>query len=53
METSPLVGSSRLPAMVNSVLLPEPLEPMTATSEPASTERSTCCSAWTSVAPSP
>ena len=26
--------------MVNSVLLPEPLAPMTATSEPASTERS-------------
>ena len=38
--TSPLVGSSRLPAMVSSVLLPEPLAPITATNEPTSTERS-------------
>ena len=53
METSPPVGSSRLPAMVNSVLLPDPLEPMTATRDPASTLRSMCCRAWTSVAPSP
>ena len=29
--------------MVNSVLLPEPLAPMTATSDPASTERSMRC----------
>ncbi len=53
METSPLVGSSKLPAMVSSVLLPEPLDPITATRDPASTERSMCCSALTSVAPSP
>ena len=53
METSPLVGSSRLPAMVNSVLLPEPLAPMTATRDPASTERSTRCRACTSVGPFP
>ena len=53
METSPLVASSRLPAIVNSVLLPEPLAPMTATREPDSTDRSMCCRASTSVAPSP
>ena len=32
------VGSSRLPAMVSSVLLPEPLGPMIATSSPRSTD---------------
>ena len=35
--------------MVSRVLLPDPLAPMTATSAPPSTERSTSCSAWTSV----
>ena len=35
--------------MVSSVLLPDPLGPMTATSSPASTARSTLRSAWTSV----
>ena len=39
MTTSPLVGSSRLPAMVSRVDLPEPLGPITATMEPASTVR--------------
>ena len=33
--TSPLVGSSRLPAIVSSVDFPEPDGPITATSEPA------------------
>ena len=41
-------ASSRLPAMVSSVLLPEPLGPMTATSSPAATVRSTSRSACTS-----
>ena len=52
-NTSPLVGSSRLPAIVNSVLLPDPLGPMTATSSPASTDSSTSRNARTSVGPSP
>ena len=39
MKTSPLDGSSRLPAMVRKVDLPEPLGPITATIEPASTVR--------------
>ena len=33
--------------MVNSVLLPDPLAPMTATREPGSTHRSTSWRAWT------
>ena len=37
-STSPVVGSSRLPAIVSSVLLPEPLGPMIATSSPAPTD---------------
>ena len=40
-STSPLVGSSRLPAMVSSVDLPDPLGPITATISPARTDRST------------
>ena len=36
-----------VPAMVSSVLLPEPLGPMMATSSPASTVRSTSRRAWT------
>ena len=52
-STSPLVGSSRLPAMVRSVLLPEPLGPITATRAPASTDKLTSDSAFTSVAPCP
>ena len=51
--TSPLVGSSRLPAMVSRVDLPEPLGPMTATMVPASTDRLMLASAWTSAAPWP
>jgi hypothetical protein len=43
----------RLPAIVSSVLLPEPLGPMTATSSPPSTDRSTSRSACTSVGPWP
>ncbi len=50
-QTSPLLGSSRLPAMVSRVDLPEPLGPMTATIAPASTRRSIPSSACTSVAP--
>src|SRR5207237_751502 len=45
--------SSRLPAMVSRLDLPEPLGPMIATSSPRSTDRSTSRSACTSVAPSP
>jgi hypothetical protein len=52
-ETSPLVGSSRLPAIVSSVLLPDPLGPMTATSSPPSTDRSIARSASTSLGPEP
>ena len=37
--------------MVSRVLLPDPLGPMTATSAPASTDRSTSWRAWTSVCP--
>ena len=51
--TSPLVGSSRLPAMVSRVDLPDPLAPITATNEPTSTDSSMSETAWTSVAPSP
>ena len=47
------IVSSSVPAMVSSVLLPEPLGPITATSEPGSIERSTSTSACTSDAPSP
>jgi hypothetical protein len=52
-STSPLVAFSSVPAMVSSVLFPEPLGPMMATSSPASTARSTCRNASTSVGPSP
>jgi hypothetical protein len=52
-STAPLVGSSRLPAIVSSVLLPEPLGPITATSSPSSTDRSTSRSACTSDGPDP
>jgi hypothetical protein len=52
-STCPLLASSRLPAIVSSVLLPEPLGPITATSSPRSTERSTSLSACTSVGPVP
>ena len=51
--TSPLVASSRLPAMVSRLLFPEPLGPMIATSSPRATARSTSRRAWTSVWPSP
>jgi len=51
--TSPLVGSSRLPAMVSSVDLPDPLGPITATIDPASTDRSMPARACTSAAPWP
>ena len=53
MSTSPLVGSSRVPAMVSNVLLPDPLGPITATSAPASTDKLTSSSACTCAAPSP
>jgi hypothetical protein len=52
MNTSPLVGSSRLPAIVSRVDFPEPLGPITATKSPASTARSISSSARTTVAPS-
>ena len=52
-STSPFVGSSRLPAMVSRVDLPEPLGPITATMAPASTDKSTPRSACTSAAPCP
>ena len=52
-STWPLVAASRLPAIVRSVLLPEPLGPMIATSSPRSTERSISRSACTSAAPAP
>jgi hypothetical protein len=48
-STSPLVGSSRLPAIVSSVDLPDPLGPITATISPARTDRSTPASACTVV----
>jgi hypothetical protein len=41
----------QLPAIVSSMLLPEPLGPMIATSSPPCTDRSTSCSAQTSLAP--
>jgi hypothetical protein len=46
-STSPLVGSSRLPAMVSNVDLPDPDGPITATISPARTDRSTPASACT------
>ena len=52
-STSPLLGSSRLPAMVSSVDLPEPLGPITATMPPAATVRSTSRRASTRAAPCP
>ncbi len=52
-STSPLDGSARLPAMVSSVDLPEPLGPITATMVPASTGRLTRSSPCTSAAPDP
>src|SRR5258708_25258267 len=52
-RTSPRLGSSRVPAMVSRVLLPEPLGPMTATISPRSTDRLTACSAFTEALPSP
>src|ERR1022692_496905 len=52
-RTSPLVASSRLPAIVSSVDLPDPLGPITATITPASTDRSTPLSACTCAAPCP
>jgi hypothetical protein len=51
--TSPEVGSSRLPAMVRRVDFPDPLGPMTATSDPASTESDTPSRARTWAAPLP
>ena len=51
--TSPLVGSSRVPAIVSNVLFPDPLGPITATSSPASTPRSTSRKACTSFGPDP
>ena len=53
MMTSPTVGSSRLPAIVSRVDLPEPDGPITATRWPLSTEKSTSSSALTAVSPSP
>jgi hypothetical protein len=52
-STSPLLGSSRLPAIASSVLLPEPLGPMTATSSPPSTARSISRRACTRAGPDP
>ena len=52
-STSPLVGSSRLPAMVSSVDLPDPLGPITATISPARTDRSTPASACTAAGSCP
>src|SRR5216684_1335951 len=52
-RTCPLLGSSRVPAMVSRVLLPEPLGPMTATISPWPTDRLTSCSAFTDALPSP
>ena len=51
--TSPLVGSSRLPAMVSRVDLPDPLGPITATIDPASTERLMSTSACGALAVGP
>ena len=52
-EDCPLVASSRLPAMVSSVDLPEPLGPITATIVPGATSRLTSRRACTSAAPCP
>jgi hypothetical protein len=52
-RTSPVLCSSRLPAMVSSVDFPDPLGPITATIVPASTDRSMSLSACTSAAPRP
>ena len=51
--TSPVVASSSVPAIVSSVLLPDPLGPMMATNSPGSTMRSTSIRASTRVGPSP
>ena len=53
MSTWPPDGSSIAPAMVSSVLLPEPLGPITATSVPGATSRSMSTRASTRPAPSP
>ena len=53
LSTSRLVGSSRIPAMVSSMLLPGPLGPITATIEPSSTGRLTSASACTPAVPCP
>src|SRR5258708_7184315 len=52
-STAPRLASSRGPAMVSRVLLPEPPGPMTATISPRSTDRLTACSAFTEALPSP
>src|SRR5215213_9390595 len=52
-ETLPSSACSSVPAIVSSVLLPDPLGPMIATSSPAATARSTSIRAGTRVAPSP
>src|SRR5215470_11664119 len=52
-RTFPRLGSSKVPAMVSRVLLPEPLGPITATSSPWPTDRLTSCSAFTKALPSP
>jgi hypothetical protein len=49
-HTSPESGCSSVPAMVSSVLLPDPLGPMIATSSPAWTSRDTSTNAGTNVA---
>ena len=51
--TSPPVASSSVPAIVSSVLFPEPLGPMIATSSPGATARSMSTRASTRVGPSP
>jgi hypothetical protein len=52
-STWPVLGCSRLPAIVRSVLLPDPLGPITAKNSPCSTERSISVSACTSLGPAP
>jgi len=52
-STSPSVGSSKLPAIVSNVDLPDPLGPITATIDPGLTARSTPLSACTTAAPCP
>ena len=53
MTAVPLVADSSVPAIVSMLLLPDPLGPITATSSPATTVRSTLRRAWTVLAPSP